>query len=244
MNKYDYIIVGAGSAGCVLANRLSKNPRQNILLLEAGKTDKKREINIPGAYGNLHRSSIDWGFSTVPQKYVNNRSIYLPRGKTLGGSSSTNAMAYVRGNKANYDEWSKLGNKGWSFDEVLQYFKKSENNEDFNDYYHGNQGPLNVTFAKDFQTPYAQAFLQACQESGIPKKRDYNGANQLGASLFQFTIKDGKRHSTAVAFLKPVMHRPNLTIITQARASEILMESNRTVGVAYQKFGSVEKVYA
>ena len=244
MNRYDYIIVGAGSAGCVLANRLSKNSAHHILLIEAGKTDKKREISIPGGYGNLHRSSIDWGFSTVPQKYVNNRSLYLPRGKTLGGSSSTNAMAYVRGNKADYDEWSKLGNKGWSFDEVLQYFKKSENNEDFNDNFHGNQGPLNVTFAKDFQTPYAQAFLQACQESGIPKKRDYNGADQLGASLFQFTIKDGKRHSTAVAFLKPVMHRPNLTIITQARVSEILMESNHAVGVAYQKFGSIEKVYA
>ena len=170
MNKYDYIIIGAGSAGCVLANRLSKNPTQNILLLEAGKTDKKREISIPGGYGNIHRSSIDWGFYTVPQKHVNNRRIYLPRGKTLGGSSSTNAMVYVRGNKADYDEWSKLGNKGWSFHEVLHYFKKSENNEDFNDDYHGSQGPLNVTFAKDFQTPYAQAFLQACQESNTKKR--------------------------------------------------------------------------
>ena len=244
INKYDYIIIGAGSAGCVLANRLSKNPAYQILLIEAGKTDKKMEIRIPGGYGNLHRSSVDWGFSTVPQQHVNNRNIYLPRGKTLGGSSSTNAMAYVRGNKADYDEWSDLGNKGWSFDEVLPYFKKSEHNEDFNDDYHGHQGPLNVTLGKDFQTPYAQAFLEACQESGIPKRIDYNGANQLGVSFFQFTIKEGERQSTAVAFLKPVMHRPNLTVITEARVSEILIESDRAAGVAYLKFGSMQKVYA
>ena len=244
MNKYDYIIIGAGSAGCVLANRLSKNPAHQILLIEAGKRDKKVEIGIPGGYGNLHRSTVDWGFSTVPQEHVNNRNIYLPRGKTLGGSSSTNAMAYVRGNKADYDEWSDLGNKGWSFDEVLPYFKKSEHNEDFNDHHHGHQGPLNVTLGKDFQTPYAQAFLEACQQSGIPKNRDYNGANQLGASLFQFTIKKGKRQSTAVAFLKPVMHRPNLTVITEARASEIIIESDRAVGVAYLKSGSIQKAYA
>ena len=192
MNKYDYIIIGAGSAGCVLANRLSKNPANQILLIEAGKRDKKVEIGIPGGYGNLHRSTVDWGFSTVPQEHVNNRNIYLPRGKTLGGSSSTNAMAYVRGNKADYDEWSDLGNKGWSFDEVLPYFKKSEHNEDFNDHHHGHQGPLNVTLGKDFQTPYAQAFLEACQQSGIPKNRDYNGANQLGSKFFSIYDQERK----------------------------------------------------
>ncbi len=124
MDKFDYIIIGAGSAGCVLANRLSENSANSVLLLEAGGPDKKMEIHIPAAYGNLHRTEVDWGFSTEPQKHVNNRRIYLPRGKALGGSSSTNAMAYVRGNSADYDEWASLGNQGWSYKDVLPYFKK------------------------------------------------------------------------------------------------------------------------
>ena len=132
MKKFDYIIIGAGSAGCVLANRLSKNPNNEVLLIEAGGPDNKMEIGIPAGYGNLHKSSVDWGFSTEPQKNVNNRKIYLPRGKVLGGSSSTNAMAYVRGNKSDYNQWESLGNNGWSYDKVLSYFKKSEFNEDLN----------------------------------------------------------------------------------------------------------------
>ena len=140
-----------------------------MLLLEAGDRDSKMEIGIPAAYGNLHRSEIDWGFSTEPQTHINNRRIYLPRGKTLGGSSSTNAMAYVRGNRADYDKWSALGNQGWSYNEVLPYFKKSEKNENIDNDYHGNKGPLNVTFPKSFQTPYAQTFVDACSETGIPR---------------------------------------------------------------------------
>ena len=161
MDAYHYIIIGAGSAGCVLANRLSADPSYKVLLLEAGKPDSKLEIGIPGGYGNLHRSTVDWGFSTEPQAHVNMRRMYLPRGKTLGGSSSTNAMAYVRGNKADYDEWAALGNPGWSFEEVLPYFKKSENNEDFGGQYHGKEGLLNVTLGKRFQTPFAAAFVEA-----------------------------------------------------------------------------------
>lgn len=245
MEKYDYIIIGAGSAGCVLANRLSKNPANEVLLIEAGGPDSKMEIGIPAGYGNLHRSKVDWGFSTEPQKYVNNRKLYLPRGKTLGGSSSTNAMAYVRGNKADYDQWEGLGNKGWSYDQVLPYFKKSEYNEDINNIYHGKSGLLNVSFAKAFQTPYAQAFLDACVEMEIPRTKDYNGKKQKGASLLQFTIKNGKRHSTATAFLKPAMKRSNLKVLTWTRAKQILIEGNRAVGVEYQtKRGEIQKEFA
>ena len=214
MKKFDYIIIGAGSAGCVLANRLSKNTNNEVLLIEAGGSDNKMEIGIPAGYGNLHKSSVDWGFSTELQKNVNNRKIYLPRGKALGGSSSTNAMAYVRGNKSDYDQWESLGNNGWSYEKVLPYFKKSEFNEDLDDYYHGKDGLLNVSFAKGFKTPYASAFINGCSEVGIPKTDDYNGEFQNGASLLQFTIKNGRRHSTATAFLKPAMKRPNLKILT------------------------------
>tara|TARA_B100000780_G_scaffold43732_1_gene27150 strand:- start:1821 stop:3425 length:1605 start_codon:yes stop_codon:yes gene_type:complete len=245
MINYDYIIIGAGSAGSVLANRLSENSLNKVLLIEAGGPDSKMEIDIPAGYGNLHRSKVDWGFSTEPQKYVNNRRIYLPRGKTLGGSSSTNAMAYVRGNKSDFDHWDDLGNKGWSYDQVLPYFIKSENNEDINNQYHGKNGLLNVTFAKGFQTPYAQAFLDACAEIGIPKTDDYNGKKQKGAGLFQFTIKNGKRHSTATAFLKPAMKKSNLKVLTWARAKQILIEGNRAVGVEFQtKSGKIQKEYA
>ena len=233
MNSFDYIIIGAGSAGCVLANRLSENPANKVLLLEAGGADKKMELQIPAAYGNLHRTEVDWGFSTEPQKHVNNRRIYLPRGKALGGSSSTNAMAYVRGNAADYDEWAALGNQGWAYKDVLPYFKKSEHNEDITNEYHGKNGLLNVTRAKYFQTPYAQAFVDACVENGIPENTDYNGAQQDGAGLFQFTIKDGKRHSVATAFLKPAMNRQNLTVITNAHAKQILVENDRAKGVEY-----------
>jgi choline dehydrogenase len=244
MKQYDYIIIGAGSAGCVLANRLSADPGCEVLLLEAGGPDKKMEISIPAAYGNLHRSEVDWGFSTEPQQHVNNRSIYLPRGKTLGGSSSTNAMAYVRGSYADYDEWAALGNQGWSYEDVLPYFLRSEHNEDISNDYHGKNGLLNVTYAKYFQTPFAQAFVDACDEVGIPKNDDYNGARQEGAGLFQFTIKDGKRHSTATAFLKPALGRANLTVVTHAMAKQVLIEGNKATGVEYLVKNNLEKVFA
>ena len=245
MKKYDYIIIGAGSAGCVLANRLSCDSNNEVLLIEAGGPDNKMEIGIPAGYSNLHRSKVDWGFSTEPQKNVNNRKIYLPRGKTLGGSSSTNAMAYVRGNKADFDQWENMGNKGWSYDQILPYFKKSENNEDINNSYHGKDGLLNISFAKAFQTPYAKAFIDACEEMGIPKTDDYNGEKQKGVSLLQFTIKNGKRHSTAAAFLKPVMSRSNLKILTWARAKQILIKDDRAIGVEYQdKKGVIQKEFA
>jgi choline dehydrogenase len=231
--KFDYIIIGAGSAGCVLANRLSENPAVSVLLLEAGGKDKKMEIHIPAAYSKLNRTEVDWAFETEPQKNVLNRRMFQPRGKTLGGCSSTNAMAYIRGNQADYDDWAKLGNDGWSYEEVLPYFKKSENNEQIQNEYHGKGGNLNITFAKVYKTPLADAFVKGCGENGIAETLDFNGKEQAGAGLFQFTIKDQKRHSTATAFLKPILNRPNLTVITQAHIQQILLENNRAIGVEY-----------
>ncbi len=215
---YDYIIIGAGSAGCVLANRLSADPAVSVLLLEAGGPDKHPFIHMPGAYGELHRSANDWGFQTEPQSHVLNRRLYLPRGKTLGGSSSTNAMAYVRGNKADYDEWSDAGNEGWSYQEVLPYFIKSECNQQYDqvdDGFHGRDGELNVADPL-FTTPIGHGFVEAGQKIGLCKNRDYNGKEQKGVGHFQFTTLDGKRHSAAAAFLKPVLKRDNLTAITRA----------------------------
>jgi choline dehydrogenase len=233
-NKYDYIIVGGGSAGCVLADRLSEDPAHSVLLLEAGGRDNKMFVKIPAAYGNLHRSEMDWGFNTEPQPHVNNRRIYLPRGKVLGGSSSTNAMAYVRGNSADYDEWASLGNSGWSYRDVLPYFIKSEHNEDIRNAYHGQEGPLHVSFAKHFKTPFAKAFIQGCIEAlQIPENHDYNGKNQEGAGLFQFNIKAGKRHSAADAFLKPAIKRKNLHILIGAMATQIAIKNDRAEGVQW-----------
>jgi len=238
MKNYDYIIIGAGSAGCVLANRLSKNGKYQVLLLEAGGPDTNFNIHIPGAYTKVHKSKDDWGFWTEPQENILNRKIYLPRGKTLGGCSSTNAMAYVRGNRADYDGWAAMGNKGWSFEEVLPYFKRSEHHEqatEMDEGYHGAEGELNVTLPTKFKTPFVDAFVESCTKIGIPANSDYNGAQQAGAGVTQNTIKDGKRCSGAVAFLKPVLNRPNLQAITHAHVTKIILEGTKAVAVEYVK---------
>jgi choline dehydrogenase len=244
---YDYIIVGAGSAGCVLANRLSANPAHRVLLLEAGAKDSKMEIHIPAAYGKLHRSSVDWAYYTEPQKYLKERKLFHPRGKTLGGSSSTNAMAYIRGNSRDYDDWEALGNKGWSYKDVLPYFIKSECNEQYNEMdagFHGKNGLLNVTKAQQFKTPLADTFVKACVESGIPANNDFNGKNQEGTGLFQFTIKNAKRHSTATAFLDPAKKRENLEIITNVLVKQIIIQQDTVRGIEfYTSRTSTQKVY-
>lgn len=245
MNKFDYIIIGAGSAGCVLANRLSANSKNKVLLVEAGGPDKNMMIHIPAGCPKLHKTEVDWGFETEPQEHILNRKIYLPRGKTLGGSSSTNYMAYVRGNKEDYNDWEKLGNKGWNYEAVLPYFKKSEHNEDITNDYHQQGGELNVGFAKDFSTPYAQVFIEACKEEGFKENKDYNGAEQAGVGKFQSTIKEGKRNSTAVAFLNPIKDRKNLTILTHTLTKKVLVEEGAAKGIeVFNKNGETISYHA
>jgi len=244
---FDYIIIGAGSAGCVLANRLSKNPKNTVLVIEAGGPDKNMNIHIPGAYTKVHKSKEDWGFWTEEQANVLQRKIYLPRGKTLGGSSSTNAMAYVRGNAADYDDWEALGNPGWGYKDILPYFKRAENNADADHLdkgYHGTKGELDVTLPTTFQTPFVKGFIAACAAIGIPTNSDYNGAKQEGAGVVQSTIKNGKRASGAVAFLKPVMHRSNLTTITHAQVEKIIINDKKAEGVQYTHGKKTVTAYA
>ncbi len=242
---YDYVIIGAGSAGCVMANRLSADPSHAVLLIEAGGPDRHPYIHIPGAYPKNHKSKRDWGFWTTAQAHVNDRKIYLPRGKTLGGCSSTNAMAYVRGNKSDFDHWASLGNQGWSYEEVLPLFKKSENNQNLDELdeaYHGTDGELKVSLQHQISTPLAQTFIDSCQATGIDANQDYNGRSQKGVGHFQFTIADGKRQSTAVAFLKPVMDRPNLTVVTHAHVTQLLMDHDEVTGVRFKKGQSITEV--
>lgn len=229
--QFDYIIIGAGSAGCVLANRLSEDASVKVLLVEAGGKPNTM-VSIPGGYGTLHRSKFDWSFYTEPQQYVDNRCIYIPRGKVLGGCSSTNAMAYVRGNAADYDAWAGAGNKGWSYNEILPYFKKSEHHENYENTFHSKNGLLNVSFAQ-YPSKLTDVFLNACKETGIPLNEDYNGKQQIGAGMLQFTIKNNRRCSTADAFLKPVLNRTNLTIRTGVMVKEILIEQDKAKGIEF-----------
>ena len=235
--EVDYIGVGAGSAGCVLANRLSVDGRNQVLLLEAGGRDTNPWIHIPvGYFKTMHDPELDWCYRTEPDEKVAGREIQWPRGKVLGGSSSLNGLLYVRGQREDYDRWAALGNEGWSYREVLPYFKKSEDQERGASEYHGVGGPLKVSDLR-LRRPIADHFIQAAQEIGIPFNDDYNGARQEGVGYFQQTAYKGFRWSTAKGFLRPAMKRPNLRIETRAQTLRILFEGKRAVGVEYLQGG-------
>ncbi len=232
---FSYIIVGAGSAGCVLANRLSANPSNSVLLLEAGHRDTNPWIHIPvGYFKTMHNPNTDWCYKTEPDPGLNNRSISWPRGKVLGGSSSINGLLYLRGQKEDYDDWESAGNPGWSFADMLPYFKKSEHQERGADQYHGQNGMLKVSDMR-IQRDVGTAFIRGAQEIGIPYNEDFNGASQPGVGYFQLTAWKGRRCSSAVGYLKPVRNRPNLKVVTNAHAHRILFEKNRAVAVEYQR---------
>ncbi len=239
---YDYIIVGAGSAGCVLANRLSLNPAVQVLLLEAGGRDWNPLIHMPAGLAKLVKfRSLNWGYETQPEPRLNNRRLYWPRGKVLGGSSSINAMCYARGHRHDYDYWAELGNPGWSYAEVLEYFKRAENQERGGSAFHGQHGPLSVQDLRH-HNPLSEVFLEAATELGYPRNDDFNGPTQRGFGFYQVTQTNGVRCSTANAYLNPARQRPNLTIVTHALTRRIVLEGQRAVGVEYRRRGRVERV--
>lgn len=234
---WDYIIVGAGSAGCVLANRLSEDPAVKVLLLEAGSRDWNPMIHIPGGIGKLFGPGVNWRFGTVPQKYLDNREIWYPQGKTLGGSSSINAMIYIRCQKEDYDNWAQLGNAGWGYEDVLPYFRKSEDNDRLVNRYHGQGGPLWVSDQVS-PHPITRAFVRAVQEYGLPFNPDFNGDTMYGAGFYQVTCRNGRRRSAAVSYLTPVRHRRNLTVRTGARVTRLMIEGGKALGVEVLEHGS------
>ncbi len=236
---YDYIIIGAGSAGCVLANRLSADPKNKVLVLEAGPKDSNMWIHVPVGYARtLVDPKVNWLFPTEPDPGSNDRVHIWPRGKVLGGSSSINGLLYIRGQASDYDGWRQMGNEGWSWDECLPYFIRSEGNEVHHGDLHGKEGPLNISDPTE-GNPVSDAMIEAGVEAGIPRKPDVNEGEQEGIGYYQLTIKDGLRMSAAKAYLKPAMDRPNLHVETEALVHKVIFEGKRAVGVAYERNGEV-----
>jgi choline dehydrogenase len=235
--EFDYVIVGAGSAGCVLANRLSADGKNSVLLLEAGPKDTNIWIHVPLGYGKLFKEkTVNWMYQTEPEPELGGRQVFQPRGKVLGGSSSINGLLYVRGQHEDYDRWRQRGNSGWGYDDVLPYFKKAENQQRGGDKYHGVGGPLPVSDL-GHPDPLSAAFIEAAAETGLPVNPDFNGATQEGAGFFQTTTQRGRRASTAYSYLRPASNRSNLHVETSALAQRILFEGRRARAVEYRQGG-------
>lgn len=235
MDTFDYIILGAGSAGCVLANRLSENPNNKVLLIEAGGKDTYPWIHIPvGYYKTMHNPKTDWCYKTEPDETMEGVSIPYPRGKTLGGSSSINGLLYIRGQEEDYNVWRQLGNAGWGWNDVLPYFIKAENQERGKNEFHGVGGPLSVSDIR-VKLPILDVFRNAAKEAGIPSVKDFNTGDNFGCGYFQVTEKNGLRCSTAVGYLNPVKHRKNLKIETNCHVEKINFEGKKATSVSYWK---------
>src|SRR5437763_7918374 len=242
--SFDYIVVGAGSAGCVLANRLTASGRHRVLLLEAGGRDRNVWIHIPLGYGKLFASkTFNWLYTSEPEPELDNRQSIQPRGKVLGGSSSINGLLYIRGQHADFDHWRQLGNAGWSFADVLPYFRRAEHQQRGADALHGVGGPLAVSDVSE-PHPLCEAFIEAAQQAGFPRNDDFNGPAQEGAGYFQLTARNGRRWSTARGYLKPARKRHNLAVVSNALTTRILFEGRRAVGVEYKKDGATHTARA
>lgn len=227
---YDYIVIGAGSAGCVLASRLTERPDRTVLLIEAGPPDSRREIRIPAAFSKLFKTPVDWNYSTEPQPELNGRRLYWPRGKMLGGSSSMNAMIYIRGRNSDYDRWRDLGSPGWGAAEVAPFFKAVEMKV----------APCDLPYVN----PLSRAFLDACAESGLCRNSDFNGETQAGAGLYRVTQRNGRRFSAADAYLRPALRRGNLTVWPGIHATRVVIENGRATGVEYLQKGAAQRARA
>jgi choline dehydrogenase len=244
MPTYDFVIVGAGSAGCVLANRLSADPRHQVLLIEAGGNNRHPFLHIPAGWAaNFNNPKVDWGYQTEPEAELGDRPMYWPRGKVLGGSSAINGMVYVRGVPLDFDRWAQAGATGWSWDEVLPYFTRAEAQQTHHDEFHGDGGPLHVEEVRDKRDVH-NAFIDAMSEVGITRNPDFNGRDQAGCGYYQFTEHTGRRWSTATAYIEPVRSRGNLTVLTHTHAQRVRFEGTRVTGLEVSQKGALSTIDA